>query len=1003
MADGPDPARIQAPGLLEEDGHDLPISPARPAIHDTLQAVLESAPVGPGHSLVRERVDENDRLCPMYPNDGRGTFFGTTLMALFNVSPFLNFLDEAVEKKAFNDPLLVGLHRLAQSFRGWEKGEETEDKQQDSVESLMKTVWACITNPQRAGKLPPFKFGPADTIVLNFITYLFERIENGELQQSQTGGDYVDLSIRFKQLFKFFNVRHTPMRCKCDQAVLRRQATQDANPTGYYLNAEVPKSMSLGQAISGAMWEKLARPRTCPECNKRTDPVHDFDKFAYLPEVLLIWPSFIDKSGLPGTLRFVTDATVTYPERLDMSAFRDDPARPGDQADCIYKLQSIINSTPRTGGPPIMNQAMYKAALRVSNTEFAQFEYHGAPDSFPDFVTFENVNEASNGVPHLLMYVRERHAGAAGSAPEVVGPPKPTKPPGGAKKAVTPPQDTYDLQRFVTAQNEKTNMSLTAFHTATIELRQNGRKTQHWMWFIFPVVTGISNSPKGQKYSIKSFDEARAYWNHPLLKDRYLELMNAVRHGPERNIQLLFGNEVDVDKFFASLTLFKLVCVNLKDLEHDTIEEVFQHFGAYLDETTTFQVIDWLEKAGDLEARAEILDNMRPPSEQSADAGDGGSGKQETSTVATNTGPSTLSTPNNNNADTKTKHSATTQQSESAHKGGHDKGHGTSTNHDSAQRIGSKLLSLADEEFAFDDPQLNAEELLEQNTMARALGRAVLGFGVPEGTAAPVATPESEKRAHRLGRHLMVISMAPNDDPPSNVPGTSASGGPVGSFGLDGSSDDPGDGADLDEEDIYKAIAIPTDPRDPRIVACEFWTLDELKREFQKEQLDWRGLRIDPDKHRMKFRKHFELERDYSIYHEGRLRQAIRDKGIRMRHGADRVDKADKAELVDALTDYDLQTLQAAAEETESMGCQSEQYESSEASGNEAWYIERERAALAANAKGEATSVQPRLAAAAARTQKRPRDEDEDYEEEGGEMTPPRGRARGPVRMRTRY
>lgn len=190
MAAGTDPTRIQAPGLLKEDGHDLPISPARAAVHDTLQAVLDSAPVAPGHSLIRERVDENDRLCPMYSEYVDRTFFGATLMALFNVSPFLNFLEEAVEKNAFNDPLLDGLYRLARSFRGWAEGEDTENKQQDAVNNLMGTVWECIKN-KRTGQPPPFNFGPADNIVHNFIYYLFDRIEKAELQQGQAGGDDV--------------------------------------------------------------------------------------------------------------------------------------------------------------------------------------------------------------------------------------------------------------------------------------------------------------------------------------------------------------------------------------------------------------------------------------------------------------------------------------------------------------------------------------------------------------------------------------------------------------------------------------------------------------------------------------------------------------------------------------------------------------------------------------------------------------------------------------------
>lgn len=770
--------------------------------------------------------------------------------------------------------------------------------------------------------------------------------------------------------------------------------------------------MDLGQAISGAMWEKLARQRTCPECREELGSIHDFDKFAYLPEVLLIWPHFIDKSGGPGNFKYPTGAKLTYPERLDMSAFRDDPTRPGDQADCIYKLQSIIISTPFKH--EIGNEPIYKTALRVSDTEFAQFEYYGAPDSFPDYVTFETVNEASNAVPHSLMYVRERHAEAAGNPPDVVEH-KPTKPPGGVANVVTPTPDSHNLQRFIAAQDAKTNPSLSAFRGALMEL-QNGQKGGHWMWFMFPVVEGLSSSPQGQTYSIKSLDEARAYWNNPQLKNRYIELVHTVRNGPQPDLERLFGTAVDVDKFLASLTLFGLIRVSLNDPEQDcAFEEVFEHFGVYLDGVTTVQVVEWLKEAGEVDVIDRVVDWMGNLFGQSADDGGGDSGKQETpghavgvsSTVTTGTGPSTLSTPNNNKADKKAKHPATTQQSGPADKGGHDSGHGTSIGQDSALRIGSKLLSLADEELVIDDSQSDEQDVLAQNSFARKLGTAILGFGVPKSMAAPVATPESEERARRLGRHLLALSYSADGQPKSSS-GTSASAGPVGSFGLDGSSDEPGDGADLDEDDISKAIAIPTDPRDPRVEACETWTLDKLKREFQKEQLDWRGLRGDPEKHRMKFRKHFELERDYSIYHEGRLRQAIRDRGISMRHGADRVDKADKAELVDALTDYDLRRLQEEylerdePDETESVGYESEPYQSSEASGNEAWYVERERAALAANAKEVAAPVQPRVASAVARAHKRPRDEDEEYEEEGGEMTP-RGRSRGPVRMRKKY
>lgn len=190
MADAEGPERIQAPGLLEEYGRDLPVSPARPLIHDRLQAVLDSTSVGPGHALVRVRVGEYGRLYPILPrNNADGTFYGATLMALFNISPFLNFLEEAHKKNTFCDPLLEELYGLAESFRGW-RHDKTEQEQQEAVQSRKRAVWQHITD-RRAGQPAAFSGFNSLTPVPDFIRYLFERIEHAELRQGQGGGDDV--------------------------------------------------------------------------------------------------------------------------------------------------------------------------------------------------------------------------------------------------------------------------------------------------------------------------------------------------------------------------------------------------------------------------------------------------------------------------------------------------------------------------------------------------------------------------------------------------------------------------------------------------------------------------------------------------------------------------------------------------------------------------------------------------------------------------------------------
>jgi hypothetical protein len=69
--------------------------------------------------------------------------------------------------------------------------------------------------------------------------------------------------------------------------------------------------------------------------------------------------------------------------------------------------------------------------------------------------------------------------------------------------------DLFNLERFVTAQSS-------VFDTVLAELRA-GRKRTHWMWFVFPQLSGLGRSSTAQFYGITSLDEARAYLAHPVL------------------------------------------------------------------------------------------------------------------------------------------------------------------------------------------------------------------------------------------------------------------------------------------------------------------------------------------------------------------------------------------------------------------------------------------------------------------------------------------------------
>jgi uncharacterized protein (DUF1810 family) len=109
--------------------------------------------------------------------------------------------------------------------------------------------------------------------------------------------------------------------------------------------------------------------------------------------------------------------------------------------------------------------------------------------------------------------------------------------------------DPYDLERFVTAQDGGGT-----YAAAVSELRA-GRKTSHWMWFVFPQLAGLGISSTSQRYAIRSPDEARAYAAHPVLGTRLEECVQILIGLDGCGAREIFG-PVDAMKLRSSMTLF---------------------------------------------------------------------------------------------------------------------------------------------------------------------------------------------------------------------------------------------------------------------------------------------------------------------------------------------------------------------------------------------------------------------------------------------------------------
>jgi uncharacterized protein (DUF1810 family) len=107
--------------------------------------------------------------------------------------------------------------------------------------------------------------------------------------------------------------------------------------------------------------------------------------------------------------------------------------------------------------------------------------------------------------------------------------------------------DRFHLQRFVDAQQP--------VYAAVLSELRSGRKRSHWMWFIFPQVSGLGHSETSRTFGVSSLDEAAAYLAHPTLGPRLRECAMIVAGIDGRSIDEIFGHPDDL-KFHSSMTLF---------------------------------------------------------------------------------------------------------------------------------------------------------------------------------------------------------------------------------------------------------------------------------------------------------------------------------------------------------------------------------------------------------------------------------------------------------------
>jgi uncharacterized protein (DUF1810 family) len=120
------------------------------------------------------------------------------------------------------------------------------------------------------------------------------------------------------------------------------------------------------------------------------------------------------------------------------------------------------------------------------------------------------------------------------------------------------------VDRFKEAQDRPGS----GFESALREIQQGG-KQGHWIWYVFPQLSGLGMSSASRTYGIHGVNEAEEYLRDPLLRSRLLGITKAVADqlAQGASVEVVMGSSTDALKLVSSLTLFGHVARKLQPVE----------------------------------------------------------------------------------------------------------------------------------------------------------------------------------------------------------------------------------------------------------------------------------------------------------------------------------------------------------------------------------------------------------------------------------------------------
>ena len=114
---------------------------------------------------------------------------------------------------------------------------------------------------------------------------------------------------------------------------------------------------------------------------------------------------------------------------------------------------------------------------------------------------------------------------------------------------------------------------------------QRGRKISHWIWYVFPQIQGLGRSGTSAYFSIKDLQEAKDYYEHPVLCTRLMEISAVLLENPSNDPFTVFGNP-DAYKVRSCMTLF-----NHAAPEQELFQKVLDKFYHGVEDDRTLRIL----------------------------------------------------------------------------------------------------------------------------------------------------------------------------------------------------------------------------------------------------------------------------------------------------------------------------------------------------------------------------------------------------------------------------